>query len=351
MKISKGAPLKAFSVMTFVWISVRIIWEAIFPASDLGTVEAAEVEMAVVSSQPAKLSLPVVMLSQERGSVQKSVQGGPHPKTRTSLLATTFAAAQLPVNNSAKTTTEEAPAAPRHQVSSSLAGAISAPSSNPISGYFWLFARQSNRAGSSGTTLPVLQSPGGQYGGSQAGAILTYRLTGTAPQHLSAFVRASAALAEAGQEELAIGLSARPFAKIPLSLFAEKRLGARDFNKRGTAIYVAGGTGPEELLPQTSLETYAQAGYVFADDSSYFFDASASVQRKLWERGDYKLTAGAGAWAGGQEGLTRFDIGPRANVHVPVGKSDMRFSLDWRQRIGGNAVPDSGVALTISSGF
>src|SRR5690606_39235052 len=130
MKISKGAPLKAFSVMTFVWISVRIIWEAIFPASDLGTVEAAEVEMAVVSSQPAKLSLPVVMLSQDRGSVQKSVQGSPHPKAWTPLLASTFAIAQPPATSDTPPTTEEAPAAPRHQVSSSLAGAITAPSSD-----------------------------------------------------------------------------------------------------------------------------------------------------------------------------------------------------------------------------
>lgn len=136
-----------------------------------------------------------------------------------------------------------------------------------------------------------------------------------------------------------------------MSLFVEQRMEAAGFQNRGTAFYLAGGTGPKRLPFELNLETYGQAGYILSDASSYFFDASATLQRKILARGNYKITAGAGVWAGGQTGLTRLDIGPRANIHVPVGAIDMQFSLDWRQRVGGNAVPDSGLALTVTTGF
>ncbi|HEY9093020.1 hypothetical protein [Parasphingorhabdus sp.] len=345
--------------MVILWVSVRIIWEIAFPVSVVGAVEAAEMVNMPAPTGAASPSapLPVLMRTKVTKSDQKGGRRVTYPEARTPLIASAFALSQP------STTAKETPAAPPRQVSQRQAAGIVPSSTKPLSGYFWLFARQSSGAGPSGAAVPVLQSPGGQYGGSQAGAILTYRLAGASQSHLSAFVRASSALKDAGQEELAIGLSARPFARIPLSLFAEKRMGAGQFHSRGTAVYVAGGTGPDllpkilpEKLPEiliadTSLETYGQAGFLFADNDSYFFDVSANLQRKLWEQGHYKLTAGAGAWAGGQEGVTRFDIGPRANIHIPVGKNDMRLSLDWRQRIGGNAVPDSGVAVTVSTGF
>ena len=237
-----------------------------------------------------------------------------------------------------------------HEISEPEREASFSPSSKPLSGYFWVFGRQGRGSGLGGRAA-ALQSPGGQYGGSQAGAILTYRLTGGPQRNLSAFVRASNALSAAGEEEAAIGIKTKPWTNIPIALFVEQRVGATKLSDRGTAFYAAGGTGPDRLVANINLETYGQAGFLVADDSSYFFDGSAILQREIWDKGNYRMTAGAGVWAGGQEGVRRVDIGPRVNADIPISGLDVRFSLDWRQRIGGNAVPNSGVAVTVTTGF
>ncbi|WP_229956296.1 hypothetical protein [Parasphingorhabdus litoris] len=196
-----------------------------------------------------------------------------------------------------------------------------------------------------------MQFPVAQYGASQAGAILTYRMLGDNSRHVSAFGRASTALSSSGEEELAVGIKAKALAHIPVSFYAEQRFGAGDGDNRGTAFYLAGGSGPDTVLPGIRLETYGQMGYVFGQDDSYFFDVSASLQKQLIERDKKKITAGAAIWSSGQEGATRIDIGPRLRFHIPVDQVDMQISLDWRERIGGNANPGSGAAVTLSTGF
>ena len=61
---------------------------------------------------------------------------------------------------------------------------------------------------------------------------------------------------------------------------------------------------------------------------------------------------GAGAWAGGQEGAVRLDVGPRVSLPLDLGHGvSSRIALDWRLRVAGNARPESGPALTIASSF
>lgn len=364
MQTSKGAPLRALLTIVAIWVFARIIWEAAFPSALLlpmtaaGTVMAPaggasqHIEAAVLQDQPAGVVAALRSTDGRKQLAGFDLANSPNNNvppnkngTKSSLFANIAAPPKPPATN------ERALAAPVRQILQMQQGAAPARASKALSGYFWVFARQSGGSGRTGPLVPIAQSPGGQYGGSQAGAILTYRLAGASRRSLSAFVRASTALSDAGQEEVAIGIKAHPFAGIPLSLFAEQRAGTGRLRSRGTAVYAAGGTGPDMVFPHTSLETYGQAGFVFANDSSYFFDVSADLQRKLWAKGRYKFTAGAGVWAGGQKGLRRVDIGPRANIHIPVGTGNMRFSLDWRQRVGGNAVPDSGVAMTVTTGF
>lgn len=363
MPVSKGAPLRVLSIIVAIWISVRIIWESVTPSVAVLAVAAESgklTDVAAPSGPPpvwqAQIGEPPALQRSRDNYMQSGAmfwsegQRAAEPVNEKAIKPPPFASGTR--QEKATTMAKATPSASPHPISRMKSNADPSPSSNPLSGYFWAFVRQDSGSGRFGPEAPpTLQSPGGQYGGSQAGAILTYRLAGTQQRSLSAFVRASTAISDAGEEEVAVGIRARPFAKIPLSLFAEQRMGAGQFRSRGTSIYVAGGTGPDRVLTDTSLETYAQAGFLFADNSSYFFDASANLQRKLWKQGGYKLTAGAGVWAGGQEGLTRVDIGPRANIHIPVGTMDLRFSLDWRQRIGGNAVPDSGAAVTVTTGF
>lgn len=369
MPINKGAPLWAFSAIAAFWILGRFAWEAVSPAAELPPVSVPVAETNERSRQsgatePAIVPLPflprhltrtVASFKSENHTIQRA---GSNLKAKLSETEpSNFLAERFPLplkrNEQAKplALVKHMFVTPPERTLEPKRDASRAPSSKPLSGYFWTFVRQSSGSSDLQSMAPTLQSLGGQYGGSQAGAILTYRLTGNQQLGLSAFVRASTALSSTGEEELAVGMKVTPLPRIPISLFAEQRIGAKGFRNRGTAFYVAGGTGPDQLLFGTNLETYGQAGYIFSDDNSYFFDASASLHREILERGKYKITAGAGFWAGGQEGLTRLDIGPRANIHVPVGEMNMRFSIDWRQRVGGNAVPDSGVAVTATTGF
>jgi len=64
-----------------------------------------------------------------------------------------------------------------------------------------------------------------------------------------------------------------------------------------------------------------------------------------------RLSVGAGAWGGAQDDAQRFDIGPTLRLDLTVGEVPARLSLDWRERIGGQAGPDSGLAATLSTRF
>jgi len=366
MSVSKGAPLRALSSIAGFWILGRIIWEIGSPVEKMLPMPVAETETVLpVNSIAAALPIPphlrpshgpgkMSSVSPKHAPIE-SVPFGFPPKFLAAAPSTGFLerppASGRPNEKSIKPDlANSAYLIQAREVSESGRGTSLSPSSNPLSGYFWAFGRQDSGS-ALGSRAATLQSPGGQYGGSQAGAILTYRLVGSPQRNLSAYVRASTALSSAGEEEVAIGIKARPWESMPITLFVEQRVGATKLGDRGTAFYVAGGTGPDMLIANTSLETYGQAGYLLADNSSYFFDGSAILQRKIWDQGNHKITAGAGVWAGGQQGVTRVDIGPRVNADIPISGLDVRFSLDWRQRIGGNAVPDSGVAVTVTTGF
>lgn len=219
--------------------------------------------------------------------------------------------------------------------------------SNRWAAYFWIYARQGT---STGPARPGLPS-NGQYGGSQAGAILSYRLLDRPIPELSLYGRLSAALDPWSEQEFAAGTRIRPVRGIPVALHAEQRLDLRSGEAAGTALFVAGGTGPDPIVERIALETYAQAGYVLGKNETYFFDGSATLQRPVAEFDGKKLSVGAGLWAGGQRDITRLDLGPRASLELPVGLVMTRIALDGRVRIAGDARPGNGAALTISTSF
>jgi hypothetical protein len=142
-----------------------------------------------------------------------------------------------------------------------------------------------------------------------------------------------------------------PVHSLPFSVYAEQRLAADSGGGRGTAFYVAGGTGPDHIIEKVTLETYAQAGYVLGDYETHFYDGSATVLRPIAEADRKKLSVGAGVWAGGQRQIGRLDVGPRADFRVPLGTASARVAVDWRVRVAGHARPESGLAITVSTGF
>ncbi|MEA3263746.1 MAG: hypothetical protein U9R07_09720 [Pseudomonadota bacterium] len=210
----------------------------------------------------------------------------------------------------------------------------------------WLLLRQ----GGVGTTAAGLPSP--SYGASQAGAVIRYRLAPASAHRPALYLRASSAVQAPRGEELALGLSARPLARVPVALQAELRATQQ---ARGTTWRPAVGAVTElprfDLPAGLSGEVYAQAGYVGGPGASAFVDGQLRIERRLARLGRGELRAGLGAWGGAQKGANRVDVGPSATLDFPLGGGQGRVSADWRLRAAGNAAPKSGPAITLSAGF
>lgn len=195
------------------------------------------------------------------------------------------------------------------------------------------------------------------YGRSQAGAVVRYRLAAgrAAPQ---AYLRGSVALDDPGNDlresEVAVGLSARPVARLPVRLAAEARVTDTDRGARLRPAAFAVSEFPPVALPLgTRGELYLQAGYVGGDDGldTAFVDGQARIDRPLAQLEDAQISAGAGIWGGAQEDASRLDIGPSAAASFSLGRVRARIGADYRVRVAGESRPASGPALTLSAGF
>lgn len=190
------------------------------------------------------------------------------------------------------------------------------------------------------------------YGRSQAGAVVRFALAPSSRRRPQVYLRASAALAGAREEEGAAGFSARPLEFIPVRLAAEARLRdtAQGTDTRVAALVVS--EFPPVALPAGATgEVYVAGGYVTGRNATGFVDGQARITRDLVSNGRFRLSAGGGVWGGAQEGSGRLDVGPSASLSVSAGGVNARVSADYRFRVAGEAQPSSGPALTISAGF
>ena len=209
-----------------------------------------------------------------------------------------------------------------------------------------LWRRGSTAALSGGLLIP-------SYGASQAGAVLRYRLAPGSALRPAAYLRTTAALNGSSEREVALGLSLRPIARLPVSLQGEARY---------TSTPVAHALRPAVLavteLPPFTMplglrgEAYGQAGYVGGKFSTSFADGQLRVDRQLLRLGKAELRVGGGAWGGIQKGASRLDAGPSLTIGQPLGgPASIRLGADWRFRVAGKAAPGSGPAVTLSAGF
>ena len=189
------------------------------------------------------------------------------------------------------------------------------------------------------------------YGASQAGAVLRYRLSHESALRTRAHLRVTSAIGS-GDREVAAGIGIQPLPEIPLEILAEGRLGtfSSDMKARPAIVGVFG--PPVQSLPlDLTAELYAQGGYVGGTDATAFVDGQMRVTRVI-DIGRTQVQAGAGIWGGAQEGVERVDAGPTLSVTAPVSdKIFTRVSFDWRERLGGDAEPESGPVVTLSAGF
>lgn len=183
-----------------------------------------------------------------------------------------------------------------------------------------------------------------QLGGTQGGVRVDYALGGG----FAATARVAAPAAGAGRE-LSLGVALRPRG-VPLRLVAEQRL-SLDGGRSGPSLGVSGGVDAVALPAGFALQGYAQAGTILRSGLEHYADGSARATRAIGEVGGLTVEAGAGAWGGAQRGVARLDLGPSIGAAVPIAGRRLRVSVDWRQRVAGNARPGSGPALTLGTDF
>lgn len=192
-----------------------------------------------------------------------------------------------------------------------------------------------------GVSLPL-------YGGSQAGARLSYRVSER--HRLETYLRASAPLALSQGKEIAIGAAIQPAASVNARIAVEQRIRLnRAADRSATAIMAYGGFGPAPIGP-VEMEGYAQAGVVGLKHPVGFADGSLALRKQVATFGVVKAHIGAGLWGGVQPGAGRLDAGPRISLDVQ-GQARVRVAVDWRQRLAGSATPASGPALSIGTDF
>ena len=191
------------------------------------------------------------------------------------------------------------------------------------------------------------------YGASQAGSVLRYRLVRDSAHRPSAYLRITSALDSSAEREASLGLSARPFARIPLVAAAEARLtstpGRRMIRPAG---FIVTELPPLALPLGLRGEAYGQAGYVGGKFATPFADGQLRADRAFLSLARFDVRLGAGLWGGAQKGASRLDAGPSLTIGRPLGRSaSMRLAADWRFRVAGKAAPGSGPAVTLSAGF
>ncbi len=215
----------------------------------------------------------------------------------------------------------------------------------------WGFVRQGSNAGQiSQGRVPV-------YGASQIGANVQYRAAPASSHDPRLFLRGYRALVSGGETELAAGVSARPIGRFPVRVAAELRATENRFGTEvRPAAFAVTEIAPQDLPAGFTLEAYGGAGYVGGAAATAFVDGQVAVTRAITEfegpvSSTSRLSVGGGAWGGAQEGASRVDVGPTVRLDLSIGSVPARVSVDWRERVGGDASPDSGVAATLSTRF
>jgi len=207
----------------------------------------------------------------------------------------------------------------------------------------WLYWREGS--GNASETIGAAS----QLGGSQAGLRLAYGF-GDAGR-ARAYGRATIAVDRLQQREVAFGLAFAPLAHVPIDVAIEQRIAAGKEGRTALAVMASGGVSEVALPAGFRLDAYAQAGVVGARRRDGFADGAIVVDRRLGPDDMSPLRLGALAAGAVQPGAARVDVGPRLTLRLPEVGEGSRIALDWRQRVAGDARPESGFALTLASDF
>lgn len=207
----------------------------------------------------------------------------------------------------------------------------------------WLYLREG------AVVSPEGIAAASQLGGSQAGLRLAYGFGETG--RTRAYGRATMAVRRPDQREVAIGLAFAPLAQVPVNFAIEQRVAVGRDGRTALAAMVSGGVGDVALPGGFRLDAYGQAGIVGTRRRDGFADGAVVVDHRLGKDETAPLRLGALAAGAVQPGAARVDVGPRLTLRLPDVGAGSRIALDWRQRVAGDARPESGLALTLAADF
>ena len=190
----------------------------------------------------------------------------------------------------------------------------------------------------------------GLLGGSQAGARGAWRIDRRGQAEVYARLVSSGRLGDGA--EGALGVSLQPLRAVPVRLSVERREQIVGSGGRSAmATFASGGVSEVRLPLRMRLDGYAAAGVVGLRRRDLFAEGSVTVRRPVVRIGPVDLDAGVGAWGAVQPDLERIDVGPGISARWRLGGVSPRLSIDWRQRVVGDAAPQSGVAVTLAADF
>ncbi len=213
------------------------------------------------------------------------------------------------------------------------------PSEQRWTGEAWVFAHGGGMAVAS--RQPML-------GGPQIGTRLVWHGGGAQPD---VYVRANSAGRLGRGAEAAIGIAVRPISRLPVTLMAERRQRVAGDGRSAVAAFAL--VSAQQALPHGwRIDGYGAAGVVSGSAGGGFGEAIVRIDRPLVDAPG-ALRGGAVLSGSIQRGATRLDVGPSIGMQSsdPASGRGARLSIDWRQRIAGNAAPDSGPAITLSTSF
>ena len=213
-----------------------------------------------------------------------------------------------------------------------------------ISGSSWILYR------ANATSAPLAGL--GQLGGSQAGLQVVMPVM-QVPKlgAIAAQVRLSRALQKPGQGEAGVGLRLTIHPKIPINLAIERRIRLDEGGRNAFAAGVATGFDDTPLRAGLLVSAYGQAGVVGFEAKDLYADGAIKAERRLFKSVNSEVRIGIAVWGAAQPGVSRVDFGPRIGGSYRIGGMRLQASAEWRQRLAGNARPNSGPVLTIGTDF
>jgi hypothetical protein len=188
--------------------------------------------------------------------------------------------------------------------------------------------------------------PNGQLGGGQTGLRAQRMLVGSGRFSLSANGRVSAPLGQRVGKEAGLGLALRRSGRVPVELLVERRIALDRGGRDAFAALVAGGFDDLRLPGRLLLSGYAQAGVIGLKRRDGFVDGAIRAERDLLTVGKTGIRVGALLAGARQPHVSRLDVGPEIAARFRLAGASVRLGAEWRERIGGNAAPGSGPAIT-----